>query len=396
MTYNRFAFLTLVLVVAISGASQGLCLPLLSVLLEQAGVSSVANGFNSTGLFLGILIVSPLVEIPVRRLGYRTTILIGLVLVTVSTLLFPILSGMAIWFALRFLLGCGDVALHYTSQIWVTALAPENRRGRLITFYGFAYGAGFSMGPLGMLLLPYGTWVPFALITVLYLISFVLMLRLPNEFPEAVAETAGVKQENRYLASFKYGWWVLLPSLVYGFMEATLNVNFPVYAMRSGISVEWISVLLPAFAVGSLVLQLPLGALSDRISRKKIMMTCALVGAVAFCLVPLSGSNAWLMLTLLGLAGATVGSFYSLGLALATDVLPMSLVPTVGVIMGMNYSIGSLIGPNVNGVVLGTDYPGGIFIGLAVLLGIFLVSGFLFKQKKGSEGTVQPQSTVNA
>jgi hypothetical protein len=43
ITYNRFAFLTLVAVVAMSGASQGLTLPLLSVLLEQAGISSASS-----------------------------------------------------------------------------------------------------------------------------------------------------------------------------------------------------------------------------------------------------------------------------------------------------------------------------------------------------------------
>lgn len=393
MTYNRFAYITLVLVVAISGASQGLTLPLLSVLLEQQGVSSVVNGFNSTGLYLGILLVSPFMEIPVRRFGYRATILAGLVLVTASTLLFPVLSGMAIWFLLRFLIGVGDVALHYTSQIWVTALAPVEKRGRLITFYGFAYGAGFSIGPLGMLLLPYGSWVPFASITLLYVIGLLMVLRLPKEFPAPVEEEA--KKENKYLASFKYGWWVLLPSLLFGYMEATLNVNFPVYAMRTDISVEWISILLPAFSFGSLFLQIPLGIWSDRIGRKKIMMACALLGAIAFAFVPMAGNNIWLMLVLLGIAGATVGSFYSLGLALATDLLPMSLVPTLGILMGMNYSIASLIGPNVNGVLLETPHPGSIFLGLSGMLFLFLLSGFLFKQGRGAASLSTPQKAID-
>lgn len=172
MPSSRFTFLTLILVVSIAGMSQGLTLPLLSILLEKEGVSAVVNGFNAAGLYLGILLISPFLEIPLRRFGYRKTILLGLLLVSVSSLLFPLTRGLTVWFILRMVLGIGDSALHYASQMWVTKLAPPERRGRDISIYGFAYGTGFSIGPLGMLLLPYGIWAPFLAIAVFYAAAF--------------------------------------------------------------------------------------------------------------------------------------------------------------------------------------------------------------------------------
>ncbi|PWK05394.1 MFS transporter [Tumebacillus permanentifrigoris] len=374
-TSQRFIFLTLLLIVAIAGMSQGLTLPLLSVLLEQAGVSTVANGFNAAALYIGILLVSPLMEIPLRKYGYRTTILIGLCIVTVSTLLLPVFRGFTVWFILRLLLGVGDVALHYAAQMWVTALAPVERRGRDLSIYGFAYGAGFSFGPLGMLLLGYGIWAPFLAISVFYIAAFVMLLRLKNDFPEPVEASA--QRTNRYLDVIRLGWLALIPPFLYGYMESALNVNFPVFAVRNGISLDWVSIILPSFVVGSLLLQMPLGRWSDRIGRKKIMMACAAIGAVCFLVLPLVSSNVWALMALLVIAGATVGSFYTLGLAFAADILPAGLLSTAGAIASIMFGVANIVAPNVNGYFLSTAWPGLMFGSLGIMLALFVGAGFL-------------------
>ncbi|MFD2171644.1 MFS transporter [Tumebacillus lipolyticus] len=376
---NHFTFLTLLLVVAIAGMSQGLTLPLLSVMLEHEGVSSLANGFNAAGLYIGILIVSPFMEWPLRRLGYRNTILIGLCVVTVSTLLLPMFRGFTIWFILRLLLGIGDMALHYASQMWVTALAPPERRGRDMSIYGFAYGAGFSIGPLGMLLVDFGDWVPFLAISVFYAAAFIMLFRLKNAFP--LPAEASEKGQNRYLYVLRLGWLALIPPFLYGYMESALNVNFPVYAVRNGIPLEWVSLILPSFVVGSLVLQMPLGRWSDKVGRKKVMMVCASTGALCFLLLPLASNNIPALMALLAVAGATVGSFYTLGLAYAADVLPPGLISTAGAIASINFGIANILAPNVNGFFLSTSSPGLMFSVLGGLLALFVVVGYLFGKK---------------
>lgn len=55
--------------------------------------------------------------------------------------------------------------------------------------------------------------------------------------------------------------------LAYGVLEAMLNSNLPVYALRKGWSVADVSFLLPAFAIGGIVTQIPLGILSDKYGR---------------------------------------------------------------------------------------------------------------------------------
>lgn len=386
MPSSRYTFYVLILVVAIAGMSQGLTLPLLSILLEEQGVSSVANGFNAAALYIGILFVSPWMELVLRRFGYRTTIIAGMVLVTVTTILFPVFQNYIVWFLLRFVLGVGDTALHYASQMWVTSIAPPERRGRDISLYGFAYGAGFSVGPLGMLLLPFGIWAPFLAISLFYAVSFYLLRRLHNTHPEQTGKSA--KAVNRYSTVLRLGWLALIPPFLYGYMEATLNVNFPVYALRNGISAEWVSLILPAFVIGSLALQLPLGRWSDRVGCKKVMMGAAAVGSLMFFLFPLAGSNVWLMMLISAVVGAAVGSFYSLGLALAADILPGSMVPTAGIMASMNFGVASIVAPNANGWLIDRFWHGSMFWVMGILLALFTVSGFFFS-KPGLKATVQ-------
>ncbi|MEW9669252.1 MFS transporter [Ammoniphilus sp. 3BR4] len=308
---ERYRFYTLILSVAVAGLSQGLTLPLLSILIEKAGHSSVLNGWNAAALYIGMLVASFCVERPLRRFGYKPMLLAGMIIVMLASLLIPLWQSLIWWFALRFLIGGGDSALHYASQLWITSTSSESNRGKNIAMYGFAYGAGFSIGPFGVNLLSIGVWVPFLLVALFYILSFVLVLRLSNDYPEQAAK----QEKTSYLRTVSLGWYALIPAFLYGYMEAVMNGSFPVYALRTGISEGWVSVMLFSFAGGALLTQMPLGIWSDRVGRKKVLMAAGAIGAAGFASVPLAGDKAALILFIFAVTGCSVGSFFSLGLA---------------------------------------------------------------------------------
>lgn len=379
MQSSRYTIWTLVGIVCIAGMNQGLTLPLLAILLEEQGVSSIANGMNAAAMYVGIILISPWLEVPLRRLGYRSTILFGLLLMTAATICLPFLHGLTVWFILRMIMGIGDSILHYASQMWVAAITPPERRGRDLSIYGLAYGVGFSIGPLGINLLQIGLWAPFITLGVISMVAFFLVNRLKNAFPPPVEQME--KGQNRYVLVVKLAWLALIPSFLYGFMESSLNGSFPIYALRIGLSAEWVSVILPSFVVGSLILQLPLGTLSDRIGRQKVMMLCAITGGLAMLLIPLAEANVWLIMGLLAVAGAAVGSFYSLGLAFASDILPEGMIPIAGIIASVNFSVASIVAPNVNGFFIDYVAPGWMFYLMGSLILFFSVAGMFFKPK---------------
>ena len=372
-----FRFIVLITIVIAAGASQGLLLPLLTILLEQAHISSGMNGLNAAALYMGIFLSLLFIERPVIRFGYKPVIMGGIVLAAVAALGFPLWNHLVFWFILRIIVGIGDSALHYAAQLWITSTSPKNKRGRNISLYGMAYGIGFSIGPIGINLVRIHTWVPFAAIAVLFLLVLLLLLRLPNGYPPQSSSNDGKK--SHYTLIIRMAWFALLPSFLYGYLEASMNSNFPVYGLRIGLSTSEISLMLPMIGIGTLLLQLPLGMWSDRIGRKKILLSAGIVGGAALLLVPLAGANTWLILLLFLLAGGMVGSFFTLGLAYTADLIPAALLPAANIIASVNFSTGSIMGPYLGGMGIQYVSPSSMFWLLGGVFLLFALSGFKFK-----------------
>ncbi|WP_251037354.1 MFS transporter [Paenibacillus albidus] len=313
--------------------------------------------------------------------GFKKLIIAGLCLVLVALLLFPVLSGIKVWFVLRLLVGIGDSAINYAAQLWVLLMTPAEHRGRNLSLYGMSYGLGFSLGPLGISLLRFGTAAPFLVLAALFLLAVVLAAaKLPDSRPDKSASGEG--QVRRFGRSYSLAWYALIPALLYGYMEASLNSNFPVYGLRIGFGADTIAALLPFAGLGGLLLQLPLGLWSDRFGRKKILILSGIGGGTGFALLPLAGDSFLLCLVILMVSGGLVGSFFSLGLAYAADILPRNLLPAAGVVSSFHYSIGSIAGPGIGGLLLEAGQGGGVFGLMGLFYILFGLAGLLFSPRK--------------
>lgn len=376
---GRTHYFILIAVVVAAGLSQGLLLPVLAIFLERMGISSSMNGLNAAALYVGSFAMTLVAERLLGWVGFKKLIVSGLVLVMLSLVAFPLIPSVAVWFVLRVLVGIGDSALHYAAQLWVLMMSTVKNRGRSISFYGMSYGLGFSIGPLGIPLLKYGEAVPFLILAVLFLfILLVVLFKLPNLKPEK-SEQGEQQPAGRYLKSYRLAWFALIPAFLYGYMEAGINSNFPVYGLRSGFTLGEISTLLPFVGIGGLLLQLPLGIWSDKFGRKRVLTIAGIVGGCSFLLIPVAGTNFWATLLLLTVAGGLIGSFFSLGLAYAADILPRVLLPAANVVASFHFNAGSIAGPNAGGAIMETGWNGGIFVLLGGLYIVFACTGLWFK-----------------
>lgn len=375
MKNSTFAFWILVSIVAISGFSQGMLLPLIAVIFEKSGISSGMNGMNATALYIGILLASPFMEQPLRKFGYKKIILIGGFMVVVALALFPLWQNFWFWLLLRFFIGIGDHALHFATQTWITSSSPEATRGRNLSLYGLFFGIGFAVGPLMTPLVNISPSLPFIISSAMCLVGWVFIFALKNEYPDNDEGVGSFKDTGkRFGQALKYGWVAFLPPLSYGFLESSLNGIFPVYALRSGIEVSHVSILLTSFAVGGIITQLPLGMLSDRLGRRKVLIVILFLGFASFSAASfLEESFIGLFICFLS-AGMVVGSTFSLGIAFMTDIMPKNLLPTGNLLCGIAFSLGSLTGPSIGGVIIQAFNQISFFHIVSILLfAIFLV-----------------------
>ncbi|PAD33348.1 MFS transporter [Paenibacillus sp. 7523-1] len=387
-SHSTSNYLILIIVIVVAGISQGLLLPVLSIFLEQKGVSPGLNGLNAAALYVGSFAMTLVAERLLGAVGFKKLIVGGLLFVMFPLILFPYLPDIKIWFILRLVVGIGDSALHYAAQLWVLLVTAPEKRGRYISLYGMSYGLGFSIGPLGIKLLGFGEAVPFwVLFVCMGAVLLLVLLKLPDTKPEKAEH--GQLPERRFRRSWAWAWYALIPALLYGYMEAGMNSNFPVYGLRIGLDASQISSLLPFVGIGGLFLQLPLGILSDRFGRKKVLMSAGIAGGVMFMLVPVAGTHFWWTLVLLTVAGGLVGSFFSLGLAYAADILPKALLPAANVVASFHFTIGSILGPNLGGQMINWISPGSMFILLGCLYLLFGAAGVLFQHKPSSHSVLK-------
>lgn len=367
---DKKRFYILVAIVAISGFSQGMLLPLISVIFEQDGISSTLNGLNATGLYIGTLLISPFMEAPLRRYGYKPVIVVGGALVFLSLLLFPLWKSVVFWFILRLFIGIGDHALHFATQTWITSTSPEKKLGKNIAIYGLSFGAGFAVGPLFVNLIHIFEGLPFIVSGILCMIAWSLVFLVNNDFPEHTSGSSSTKGTfKRFSVTTKLAWFALLPGFGYGFLESSLNAIYPVYALRTSIDVSMLSIIISAFSVGGLLTQIPLGYLSDKFGRKNILLSVLSIGSLIFFIASFYESNAWIIASFFLVAGMFIGSTFSLGIAYMADSTPRELLPTGNLLCGIFFSLGSLSGP----------FLGGLFLELADQLSFFiLISGVLF------------------
>ncbi|EUJ43478.1 MFS transporter [Listeria riparia] len=387
MKKDRFKFWILTVVVAISGLSQGLLLPLISIIFEEHGISAGINGFHATGIYIGVLLVSPFIEAPLHRFGYKPIIIVGGGIVALALLLFPLWFNLYFWFVLRLLIGVGDHMLHFSSQTWIGAMSHPSKRGRNMAVYGLFFSLGFAIGPQLVNLMAINVNLPFFISGLMVVIAWGLVWFLRNEF---VAENAVIREISffgslkRFSDVFKLAWIAMIPPFVYGILETALNATFPIVGLRDGIPQAMVVTIISSFSVGTILFQVPIGILSDRMGRGKVLPLFVGIGAMLFFATAFV-SNSFVLIGMFFVLGIFLGSMYSLGLSYMTDLTPLELLPAGNILVGMSFSLGSILGPSATGIMIGlfgNDVFYFVITGLLVLAFIALFLGKKGKQEQ--------------
>lgn len=383
MVSSRGRFIILTTIVLISGFSQGMLLPVIAIIFEQAGVSSTINGIHATSIYIGILIASPFMEKPVLKYGFRPILIVGGIIVFTSFISFTLWDSLLFWFILRMLIGIGDQMIHFASQTWITSTVKVHERGKGIAIYGLSFALGFTVGPLMARLIDIHVNLPFIVSSLLSLSIWVVLFLLKNERPTFEAESSETASSlNRFKETIRIGWIALLPGFCYGFLEATLHAVFPVYGLRIGHDVSHLSFIIPLFAFGSILTQVPLGTISDHYGRRNILLIVLTIGSVSFLFAGFYETTVSMLYAMFLLAGMFVGCLYSLGLAYMVDLLPPSLLPAGNLMFGIAFSVGSIVGPFIGGVFIELAPTVSFFYLLVLLLLIILIIFFVKKDSK--------------
>jgi MFS family permease len=162
--------------------------------------------------------------------------------------------------------------------------------------------------------------------------------------------------------------------LIFGAVETGGFALFPVYGSRIGYSESEAALLLSMIGLGNVILQIPLGLVSDRVrDRRGLLLICATIGLAGMLVLPLYVANWYLTAAVLFVWGGVVAALYTIGLAHLGSRLTGRELASANAAFVFCYGFGMLIGPQVIGIGMDVLGPPGFGYALALFFALYIV-----------------------
>lgn len=372
---NKRNLLAACTAISVFGFAMGMTYPLLSLLLEADGVSTQMIGMNAAMMPIGILLFSPLVPILSQRYGSRQ-IAIAAAIVTAGLLLaYRAFDSLEAWFVIRLLQGMSVSTLFILSEAWVLQYSGNQHRGKIVALYGAILSASFALGPALLGWIGIEGWAPFAMSSMMVLLS-VLPLTRVREAPPAIQDEAA---PSGFLAFVARAPVLLGAVLMFAIFDASTLSFLPLYGLHTGLDIRTAALALTALIAGNVILQFPVGWLADKYPKSWVLGLCTL-GTLLLSIALIythSGKWMWPVLVLLGAFGYGV---YTVAMAELGDRYSGNELITGSAAFGVMWGIGALLGSISGGWAMGLFGPQGLPLLIAFSYALLLI-GILTRRK---------------
>jgi MFS family permease len=365
---RRWSLAAAIASVTVFGVSIGQSTPLLSLLLEARGIDATLNGLNAGAVFTGVIVGPLLAPRGVRALGTRNFLLLCFVLQIAVGPLLKVFDGLGPWFALRALSGVLGASIFTTSEAWINRLASDAGRGRIVGLYAAALSAGIGIGPLLLSFTGIEGWPPFILNSAIIAFATVPLFRSGD-----TTRDFGRERGAHPFTMFARAPLILLSVALFGLYEATSLALLPIWGVRLGFSPNVAAATLSAVYIGSVVLQLPIGWLSDKTARLTILRICGAVGLLGAIGIAALAAPTPALLGVVAVWGGVATAIYPVALSMAGDRFRGGELVTVNAAMIIAYGLGALVGPGLGGAAMDWWNPQGLLWFFVLLFAAFLV-----------------------
>lgn len=329
------------------------------------GASTLSIGVIQSCYYGGFLLGAFYNRTLIERIGQHRAFVAFTALAALFVMGFAVSESVPMLCLLRLGTGFALMGMYTTVESWLNGSVPNTMRGRVfgsyLTINYLAVSAGQFLlnvgeaGSEGQLLLVAGLFV-----------AAILPITLMQGWPTRVADERLVKQPAVSLfdsvAEMARATPIAIPGCILaGFLYSAFYAIMPIYLTRIGFSIGSLSTLMGVALFGALLMQWPVGRLSDRMDRRTLSRRLALAAA-AFC-VPLIVIQAhWLVFVLMFLFSAANFTQYGLIVSHVNDRTEPERRVAVSATLLILFSVGGILGPMIASVFVTLLGPGGLHV----------------------------------
>lgn len=320
--------------------------------LEQFDPATM--GYVMSGYFIGFLGGSVLAPMLMQHVGHvRVYAALGS-LISACFILFPVIVDETAWFVLRIIIGFCFSGVYVVSESWLNDMADNKSRGKVLSAYLICQSLGVMAGQMALNLGDPGDYPLFIYMSVAVSLAFMPVLLFPTSSP-AFATARPMRLVDLVQASPLGSYGMALMGVMFGAMFGMAGV----YGTEAGLSAWQISMFTTAMTFAGMVMQVPIGWLSDWMGRRHLILGCATVGALGSLIGWVLGN--WFAGVLVAslLTGAIAFPIYGLLVAHTNDFLSRDQMTAASGGLLFLFGVGSTIGPILTGYVMGAFGPAG-------------------------------------
>jgi MFS family permease len=363
---NSWALLLGILLLLIGNGLQGTLL----------GIRGAIEGFDAgtmsvvmSAYYLGFLAGSRYASELIRRVGHVRVFAALASLVSAGFILYVAAPDPVVWTLTRLLVGFCFAGVYVVAESWLNDSATNETRGQALSLYMFVQSAGIISAQGLLNLADPGGFTLFILMSVLVSVSFTpILLSVSRAPPYQTAQRMTLAQLHRISPLGCVG------SLLLGGVFAGTFGMAAVFGTERGLSVAEISLFAASIYTGGLVLQFPIGRLSDRMDRRKLIIALTGIGA-AVTMIGVAAQDIVLLLVT-GLAiGGVANPLYSLLIAHTNDHLPHEAMAAASGGLLFLHGLGAVTGPLAIGWLMNAYGADAFFVFIALLFSLIAAYG---------------------
>lgn len=364
---------------------------LLGVRAASEEFGSTVTGVIMSGFFAGFLVGSWLAPYSIRRVGHLRVFAAVASLASIAILLQSVWVTPFVWTTMRLVTGYCFASAMIVAESWLNERVTNEHRGGLLSVYMIVTYLGMGGGQLLLNTADPAGKELFILVSVL--ISFAAVPILLSITPQPM-QAAPVRLTLREL--YQVSPLGLIGASTAGLLQGAVFGMGAVYARSVGLSVAKVSVFMFILVVAAALFQWPVGKLSDRVDRRKVITGIALFGALVSVLaVAATRDGPDYLLLLAVFIGSGPMLLYSLFIAYTNDHLRPEQMVAASSSLILVFGSGAILGPLVTGGLMEYIGPSGFLYLLAVAqawIGAFA----LYRMSRREATPVEAQSAYVA
>lgn len=334
------SFTALFLTTLLMLVAQGSLSTYLGLSLAQQQVDSVWIGALMSCYYLGLVLGSKLGHKVIARVGHIRAFVASAAIVSACAMTHVLTSQLEIWLVMRVIVGMGMMCQYMVLESWLNEQTESSQRGTVFAFYMITSYLGMIGGQLMLSQFPDLGIAPLLIISMCYSLCIV-PIALTTRIHPAPLQPAPLKI---------FVFWKQVPQsltaiTVAGLMAGSFYGLAPAYAASKGMPTEEVTLFMSVTILAGLLAQWPMGKISDRIPRSRILRFNAAVLTVLTLLIALLPLTGIMLLIATFCYGVLAFTLYPIASAFANQNVEQNDRVALSATVLLTFGLGACFGP---------------------------------------------------